>query len=443
MTLASGHDTIVALSSGQGRAAIALVRVSGSLTRFVIETILSQPLVPRMARLVAVTEPVSGQVLDHCVATFFAAPRSATGEDVVELGLHGGLAVVEAVLRCICEIHPDIRLAEPGEFSRRALENGKLSLVQVEALGDLLEAETRQQLAQAQRQLSGELHDMAGLWRERLTRMRALIEAELDFSDEGDVADGQLATVQGLAGALENDIRAVLGTAERGRLIRDGAVIAIMGAPNAGKSMLLNALVGRDMAIVSDIPGTTRDLIEAPAVIEGWPVVFVDTAGLRQSLDPVERLGIERARAMTERADVVLLVSAPDVPPVGQEELIGGAKIIQVRTKRDIDLSSVDPGNTAIWVSALSGAGLDQLRDAIGGRLRMLLSGEPSLVSRERQRKALSEAVYTLARSRQQKAGELLAEDLRSASQALARLVGATDLDTVLDRLFAGFCIGK
>jgi tRNA modification GTPase len=409
----------------------------------VIETILSQPLVPRMARLVAVTEPVSGQVLDHCVATFFAAPRSATGEDVVELGLHGGLAVVEAVLRCICEIHPDIRLAEPGEFSRRALENGKLSLVQVEALGDLLEAETRQQLAQAQRQLSGELHDMAGLWRERLTRMRALIEAELDFSDEGDVADGQLATVQGLAGALENDIRAVLGTAERGRLIRDGAVIAIMGAPNAGKSMLLNALVGRDMAIVSDIPGTTRDLIEAPAVIEGWPVVFVDTAGLRQSLDPVERLGIERARAMTERADVVLLVSAPDVPPVGQEELIGGAKIIQVRTKRDIDLSSVDPGNTAIRVSALSGAGLDQLRDAIGGRLRMLLSGEPSLVSRERQRKALSEAVYTLARSRQQKAGELLAEDLRSASQALARLVGATDLDTVLDRLFAGFCIGK
>ena len=443
MTLASGHDTIVALSSGQGRAAIALVRVSGSLTRFVIETILSQPLVPRMARLVTVTEPVSGQVLDHCVATFFAAPRSATGEDVVELGLHGGLAVVEAVLRCICEIHPDIRLAEPGEFSRRALENGKLSLVQVEALGDLLEAETRQQLAQAQRQLSGELHDMAGLWRERLTRMRALIEAELDFSDEGDVADGQLATVQGLAGALENDIRAVLGTAERGRLIRDGAVIAIMGAPNAGKSMLLNALVGRDMAIVSDIPGTTRDLIEAPAVIEGWPVVFVDTAGLRQSLDPVERLGIERARAMTERADVVLLVSAPDVPPVGQEELIGGAKIIQVRTKRDIDLSSVDPGNTAIRVSALSGAGLDQLRDAIGGRLRMLLSGEPSLVSRERQRKALSEAVYTLARSRQQKAGELLAEDLRSASQALARLVGATDLDTVLDRLFAGFCIGK
>ncbi|MFY8040647.1 MAG: tRNA uridine-5-carboxymethylaminomethyl(34) synthesis GTPase MnmE [Bosea sp. (in: a-proteobacteria)] len=441
--MASGHDTIVALSSGQGRAAIALVRVSGSLTRFVIETILSQPLVPRMARLVAVTEPVSGQVLDHCVATFFAAPRSATGEDVVELGLHGGLAVVEAVLRCICEIHPDIRLAEPGEFSRRALENGKLSLVQVEALGDLLEAETRQQLAQAQRQLSGELHDMAGLWRERLTRMRALIEAELDFSDEGDVADGQLATVQGLAGALENDIRAVLGTAERGRLIRDGAVIAIMGAPNAGKSMLLNALVGRDMAIVSDIPGTTRDLIEAPAVIEGWPVVFVDTAGLRQSLDPVERLGIERARAMTERADVVLLVSAPDVPPVGQEELIGGAKIIQVRTKRDIDLSSVDPGNTAIRVSALSGAGLDQLRDAIGGRLRMLLSGEPSLVSRERQRKALSEAVYTLARSRQQKAGELLAEDLRSASQALARLVGATDLDTVLDRLFAGFCIGK
>lgn len=441
--MASGHDTIVALSSGQGRAAIALVRVSGPLTRFVIETILSQPLVPRMARLVAVTEPVSGQVLDHCVATFFAAPRSATGEDVVELGLHGGLAVVEAVLRCICEIHPDIRLAEPGEFSRRALENGKLSLVQVEALGDLLEAETRQQLAQAQRQLSGELHDMAGLWRERLTRMRALIEAELDFSDEGDVADGQLATVQGLAGALENDIRAVLGTAERGRLIRDGAVIAIMGAPNAGKSMLLNALVGRDMAIVSDIPGTTRDLIEAPAVIEGWPVVFVDTAGLRQSLDPVERLGIERARAMTERADVVLLVSAPDVPPVGQEELIGGAKIIQVRTKRDIDLSSVDPGNTAIRVSALSGAGLDQLRDAIGGRLRMLLSGEPSLVSRERQRKALSEAVYTLARSRQQKAGELLAEDLRSASQALARLVGATDLDTVLDRLFAGFCIGK
>lgn len=441
--MASGHDTIVALSSGQGRAAIALVRVSGPLTRFVIETILSQRLEPRTAKLVTVTEPVSGQVLDQCVATFFAGPRSATGEDVVELGLHGGQAVVEAVLRCICGIHPEIRLAEPGEFSRRALENGKLSLVQVEALGDLLEAETRQQLAQAQRQLSGELHELAGLWRERLTRMRALIEAELDFSDEGDVADEQLVTVQGLAGALEDDIRAVLGTAERGRLIRDGAVIAIMGAPNAGKSMLLNALVGRDMAIVSSIPGTTRDLIEAPAMIDGWPVVFVDTAGLRESLDPVERLGIERARAMAERADVVLLVSAPGIPPVDQEELTGCSEIIRVGTKSDIDLSSVDPGSAVIRVSALSGAGLDWLKEAIGARLRGLLSGEPSLVSRERQRKALCEAVDALARARQQRAGELLAEDLRSASQALARLVGATDLDTVLDRLFAGFCIGK
>ena len=441
--MTSGHDTIVALSSGQGRAAIALVRVSGPLTRFVIETVLSQRLEPRMAKLVTVTEPVSGQVLDHCVATFFASPRSATGEDVVELGLHGGLAVVESVLRCICGIHPEIRLAEPGEFSRRSLENGKLSLVQVEALGDLLEAETRQQLAQAQRQLSGELHELAGLWRERLTRMRALIEAELDFSDEGDVADGQLVTVRGLAGALEDDIRTVLGTAERGRLIRDGAVIAIVGAPNAGKSMLLNALVGRDMAIVSSIPGTTRDLIEGPAMIDGWPVVFVDTAGLRESADPVEWLGIERARALTERAEVVLLVSAPGIPPVDQEGLTGCAEIIRVGTKSDIDVSGVDPGSAAIRVSALSGAGLDQLKDAIGARLRTLLSGEPSLVSRERQRKALCEAVDALARIRQQRAGELLAEDLRCCSHALARLVGATDLDTVLDRLFAGFCIGK
>lgn len=438
--MSSGPDTIVALSSGQGRAAIALVRVSGPLTRFVIETILSRPLSPRLATLVSVRHPATGAILDRCVATFFEAPRSATGEDVLELGLHGGLAVVDAVIDAICRLHGAIRLAEPGEFSRRALENGKLNLVQVEALGDLLEAETGQQLAQAQRQMTGELHDLAAVWRERLTQMRALIEAELDFSDEGDVADGQGTIVRELVAKLESDIRAVLGTAERGRRIRDGAAVAIIGPPNVGKSTLLNALVGRDMAIVSEIPGTTRDLIEAPVVLAGWPVVFIDTAGMRESDDPVERLGIERARHATARADLVLHVSAPDVPHSLPDCVPDGVDVISVQTKSDL---AAPTRTDAVSVSALTGSGLGELEALIGARLRAMLSGEPSLVSRERQRRALTEAVEALGRARAQKAGELVAEDLRSAAQALARLVGATDLDTVLDRLFAGFCIGK
>lgn len=431
------ESTIVAVSSGIGRAAIAVVRTSGSRVRFVVETILQCSLLPRVARVVTVHGPCAEKPLDRCLALYFEGPRSATGEDVLELHLHGGTAVVQAVMARLTQVN-GIRLAEPGEFTRRALENGKLDLLQVEALGDLLNAETRAQLDQAQRQLSGELGRLALEWRERLVSLRAGIEAELDFSDEGDVPGNVLVAsrpaILDLAAAIEH----VLGQAEHGRRIREGVSVVVLGAPNAGKSMLMNALAGRDVAIVSDRKGTTRDLLEAPIDCGGWPVILVDTAGLHATEDGIEREGIRRAMSRASSAELILLVSSWDVEPV-TVDAASNTTVIRVGTK--CDQQQVD--GVDVRVSGLTQDGIDDLRSRIAEALGKTSQLEPALVARERHRVVLSDVILSLRQASESAVLELMAEDLRRASFMLGRLVGETDLETVLDRLFEGFCIGK
>lgn len=433
-------ETIVALSSGQGRAAIALIRVSGPHVRFVCETFWLRVPEPRTATLLSIRRRDSGSLIDRGIALYFPGPASATGEDVLELQVHGSTAVVEAVIREITTLHPGIRLATPGEFTRRSLENGKLDLLQVEALGDLLEAETDAQLNQAQRLLSGALSQMVAGWQNQLTDIRARLEAELDFADEADVGSEQLAIVIPKIRALAAAVAAVLAGAEQGRRIRDGATVVIAGPPNAGKSALMNALAARSMSIVSDRPGTTRDMIECHTVIDGWPVVLVDTAGIRDSADPVEQEGIWRARTRAAEADIVLSLSAADDEEETSDLSLVAAQLIRIRSKADL---VAQPPDDRLAVSAITGTGLDELRGAIAAKLSMGSGREPALIARERQRAVLEGALRSLERALAGHEVELVAEDLRLASRAFGRLVGAVDLDQVLDRLFAGFCIGK
>lgn len=432
-------ETIIALSSGANRAAIAVIRVSGSKARFVADTILDRPLVHRRAQRAILRDPVSGARIDDCLAILFAAPHSATGEDVLELHVHGSPAVVSAVLTLIPALSDGIRLAEPGEFSRRSLLNGKLDLLQVEALGELLAAETELQLHQAQRQLSGELGRLARSWTDQLVLARSWLEAELDFSDEGDVDAGAVGRARTAVLGLRHDIASVLAGESRGRRIREGFNVVITGRPNAGKSSLLNALAERDVAIVSDKPGTTRDVIEASVQLNGWPVVYVDSAGIQETTDPIEREGVRRALKRVEEADLVVSVFSADAPELRTVNE-GRLGLLRVCSKADLGMA---PQTGVLAVSSLTGEGLDRLRLEIIQKLEASGPAEASLVSRERHRQCLSDALDHLDRAATAALPELAAEDLRGASAALSRLVGQTDLDTVLDRLFEGFCIGK
>ncbi len=433
------NQTIVALSSGANRAAIAVVRVSGRLARFAAEAILDKPLVHRRAQRSILRNPATGARIDDCIAILFAGPHSATGEDVLELHVHGSAAVIAAVLTLLPALSDEIRLAEPGEFSRRSLYNGKLDLLQVEALGELLAAETDAQLQQAQRQLSGELGGVARRWADELVQARSWIEAELDFSDEGDVDSGAFGRARRATLALRGEVGAVLSGEAHGRRIREGFSVVITGRPNAGKSSLLNALTRRDVAIVSERPGTTRDVIETSVALAGWPVVYVDSAGIQESTDPIEQEGIRRALSRARQADVVVSVFSHDAPELDAADT-GSLGTVRVYSKADLG-GQPPPG--ALMVSSRTGQGLEGLELEIIKRLSASGPAEASLVSRERHRRCLVEMRDCLDRSLAAGLPELAAEDLRGASSALSRLVGQTDLDTVLDRLFEGFCIGK
>lgn len=432
-------ETIVALSSGQGRAAIAVIRISGPAARQACTIFLNQTPVHRQARLAVFRRLGEAQPVDRCIALFFEGPASATGEDLLELHVHGGLAVIDAVLTSVVMDLPRTRLAEPGEFTRRSLENGKLGLLQVEALGDVLAAETRQQLNQAQRQMAGEMTALVAGWRDRILDMRALIEADLDFADEGDVGDGLARQVRALAGALHGEVIQMLGEAQRGQRIRDGARIAVVGAPNAGKSSLINAMTGRDVSIVSDRPGTTRDVVEAPMMISGWSVVLQDTAGIRESDDLIEQEGVRRTRQKLQAADIVISLAAWDVPRLPYDADFDGVDVIEVTTKADVR----SPADGGLGVSSTTGTGIAELTALCAATLNRMMSGDPPLIARERHRHALEECAVALSDASAGVLPELIAEDLRRANGALARLVGAEDIDNVLDRLFAGFCIGK
>lgn len=450
--MARNSDTIVALATVPGRAAIAVLRVSGARTQNIVAKLCDSVPRPREAGLRFIRD-AQGEVLDQALVITFTMPASFTGEDVAEFHLHGGQAVVSAVLRAILDTGL-CRLAEAGEFSRRAFLNGKLDLTAAEGIADLIDAETEAQRRQAMRQLEGVLATAVEDWRDRLIGAMALIEASLDFADEGDVPDGLLENGAAVAGAVHAQINTALNDGRAGERLRDGYTVAIVGPPNAGKSTLVNRIAGRDVAIVSPLAGTTRDAIEVRCDLDGFPVVFIDTAGLRDTDDPIEREGVHRARMRAASADLILVLSAIDMSAStdGYTSLTFPDKsdVIRVRTKADLQPSGtglVDPsGDDVLAISALSGDGIDHLLMEIKRRIAAR-APQAALITRERHRRALMDAAEHLARvndgAMQGRAPELVAEDMRLALRSLGRITGRVDVEDILDRLFSGFCIGK
>ncbi|HET8921110.1 MAG TPA: tRNA uridine-5-carboxymethylaminomethyl(34) synthesis GTPase MnmE [Xanthobacteraceae bacterium] len=455
------RSTIFALSSGRPPAAIAVVRISGPRARLALERLTGRVPPPRQATLLRVHEPASGEVIDEALALWFPAPASETGEDVAELQLHGGHAVIAGVLKELSAVD-DCRMAEPGEFTRRAFENGKLDLTAVEGLGDLIAAETAAQRRQAFRQLKGLIGDRAEAWRQRLIEALALVEARIDFSDEADVPEELITPAAKIARVLRDEIAAALADGGRGERLRDGLVVAIAGPPNAGKSTLFNRLARREAAIVSPFAGTTRDVIEVHLELDGYPVTVLDTAGIRDSVEPVEQEGVRRARARAAQADLVLWVT--DVSAEGRAaRLKSDAPQWLVENKIDLLEESAstqsiagscrhpqkDECEFAFSISAERGEGLDALFGALAEFARDSFAvGETAVVTRARHRGALEETVTALDRALAESAGqspreELIAEELRHAAWALGRLTGRVDVEDVLDKIFREFCIGK
>ncbi|MFG1347571.1 tRNA uridine-5-carboxymethylaminomethyl(34) synthesis GTPase MnmE [Xanthobacter autotrophicus DSM 431] len=429
-------DTIFALSSGRLPAGVAVVRISGPEAPAAALALGGTLPPPRLARYGVLKDPASGAPLDQGLMLFFPSPASATGEDVVELHLHGGRAVVAAVLRVLSRL-PGLRPAQPGEFTRRAHACGKLDLAEVEGLADLIAAESEAQRKQALALAAGALSRRMESWREGLVGALALLEAAIDFAEEGDVPDDLAAQATARLSGLKRELMAALADSARGERVRDGLVVAIAGPPNAGKSTLLNRLAGREAAIVSPVPGTTRDVLEVHLELAGQAVTLLDTAGLRETADLVEAEGVRRAHARAEAADLVLwLCDAGEAPPAAF------ASALRVRTK-------MDQGGAApegwLGISAATGAGLDGLVSAIEARTAALGGGEPALITRERQRLGLEAAAVHLERALQDFGGreELRAEEVRLAIRALDQTIGRVDVEDVLDALFRTFCIGK
>lgn len=389
-------------------------------------------------------DPDSRETIDDGMALWFPAPASETGEDTAELHLHGGRAILAAVFRVLGRIN-GFRPAEAGEFTRRALLNGKIDLAAVEGLGDLVAAETEAQRRQALAQFRGALSAKVEAWRARLIDALALVEAAIDFSDEDDVRGDLPRSSVKIAGELAAEIRPVLDDAARGERLREGFTVAITGAPNVGKSTLLNKLAEREVAIVSPIPGTTRDAIEVALDLKGVPVVLVDTAGMRETHDPVEAEGVRRARARAEMADLVLWLVDNSRADARPENL--SRNTWPVRTKADlIDSESQQSLRKQgfIVVSAKTGLGIDELIAKLSSEAERL-GGEPALVTHARQRHALAEALQYLEAllSLPLPPEEVIAEELRLAARALGRITGRVDIEEVLGEIFKNFCIGK
>lgn len=425
-------DTIVALSSGALPSGVAVIRISGPACRTILEAIHPKGAQPRRLLLADIT--LGGEVLDRGLLAWMPGPNSFTGEDCLELQVHGSAATVRAILRHITRFS-DVRLAEVGEFTRRAFENGKLDLTEVEGLGDLLLAETESQRKQALARAGGALSRQLSGWRERLLDLRAEIEARLDFSDESDVDDLPLGIVHQLS-ALQAEFTDAAHSVAGGRIVREGFRVALAGLPNAGKSSLLNALAKSDVAIVTDEAGTTRDIKEVPLDLDGQLVILVDMAGLRDTDSKAEAEGVRRARAEIESADLVLWLQAPNTH---QDNMIPPDAWV-IASKADLA-----GGVGERRVSVRTGEGIKELLDAVRGQARLKIGGaEAPLVSRERDRLALAAAAAAVQQAVAMFGNEeLMAEQLRHASQALERLLGRMDTEAVLDRLFLAFCIGK
>jgi tRNA modification GTPase len=454
---ATHRDTIFALSSGRPPAAIAVVRISGPRAGDALKALTGKVPEPRKAALARVRDPASGEIIDEALALWFPGPNSETGEDTVELQLHGGRAVIAAVFAALGRID-GLRPAEAGEFTRRAFENGRLDLTAVEGLADLIGAETEAQRRQAYRQMKGLLGQRAETWRARLIDALALVEARIDFSDEADVPENLVEPALKIAASLRDEIAGVLADAGRGERLRDGLVVAIAGPPNAGKSTLLNRIARREAAIVSAIPGTTRDVIEVHLDLDGYPVTLLDTAGIRDSDDPVEREGVRRARQRASEADLVLWVQDATDGEAGDgaKAVSGSVETWVVRNKIDLLANHLKNEHRNEYIikhstilfdlSAAAGLGVAELLTHLGQFARSYLGVEPALLTRERHKSALNSALISISRALQSDAWEreeILAEELRAAAQSLGRLVGRVDVEDILDAIFRDFCIGK
>ncbi len=407
-----------------------MLRLSGPASARALEALAGPLPAPRRAVLRAVRDPGSGELLDRGLALWFPGPASFTGEDAAELHLHGAPAVLDAVQAALMRIE-GLRPAEPGEFTRRAFEAGRMDLTAVEGLAELVNAQTGGQRRQALYALGGGLARQFDGWRERLVQALAHIEAAIDFSDE-ELPEGLEAQVAQVVDGARTEMGEALAAGPRGEVVRDGFRVALVGAPNAGKSSLLNALAARDVAITSPAAGTTRDVLEVRLVMEGHLVRLLDMAGLHESRDPVEREGMRRARAEAAAADLCLLLTAPDAPP--PPDMPG----LALRTKSDLGAAS----GTGLAVSARTGHGLDVLREAIADRVRERVAGPPGAL-RARHVRALDEAVEALDRFSAAPQTDLAAEDLRLAVRALGRVTGRVDVEDLLDAVFREFCIGK
>ncbi|WP_427025068.1 tRNA uridine-5-carboxymethylaminomethyl(34) synthesis GTPase MnmE [Aureimonas ureilytica] len=439
MTAASPDDTILALSSGALPAGIAVVRVSGPRASAALEALAGAMPEPRRASLRRLRGS-DGVEIDRALVLFFPGPDTATGEDLAEFHLHGGRAVVAALTAALLAL-PGFRLAEAGEFTRRAFGNGRIDLTEAEGLADLLAAETEAQRRQALAQAGGEARALYEGWMMKLSRIRALLEASFDFSDEGDVDEDVSAGTAEAVAALRAEIAAHLAGAHRAEILREGFRVAIAGAPNAGKSSLLNALAAREVAIVSSIPGTTRDVIETRLDMEGLPVLLSDTAGLRETADEIERIGVSRARERIEAADLVLHLVDPGAPEETPVEA-GDTPVLRIATKGD--LYPALPAYFDLSISARSGAGLDELTRRIAAFAREA-AGDPAalLPARTRHRDLLRQCAESLDAFDARLPPEVGAETLRQASDRLGALTGRVGVEDLLGLIFSEFCIGK
>ncbi len=440
-------DTITAQATPPGRGGIAVVRVSGPRVKSIMQTLLGKEIQPRHAVYLPFLA-ADGQTIDEGLALFFPNPNSFTGEDVLELQGHGGPVVVDLLLQRLLQL--GARLARPGEFSERAFLNGKLDLAQAEAIADLIDASSQQAARSALRSLQGEFSRTIQALNEKIIHLRMYIEAAIDFTDEDIdfLADDKL---KEQLQSIMSDLKQIQSNARQGSLLREGITVVISGEPNVGKSSLLNCLSGRDIAIVTDIPGTTRDVLRTEIVIDGLPLHIIDTAGLRESTDIVELEGIRRARHEMEQADMIICVS--DASEAGKSSLNNTHHCPVIYLRNKIDLINEEPsvtvsnGDAVISVSAKTGSGMALLKDHIKSLVGFKTTTEGTYLARRRHLDALEKAAAHLQASLHQlmesKAGELAAEDLRLAHRSLCEITGEFTSDDLLGRIFSSFCVGK
>lgn len=426
----SERDTIYALSSGRPPAAVSVIRISGRRAHEAGKQIAAVLPSPRTASVRELRNPGSGELLDEALVLRFDSPASATGEDIVEFQCHGGRAVVDSIIAALASL-PGLRAAEPGEFTRRAFENGRIDLTEAEGLADLIEAETESQRKTAIALAEGGLRKQVAEWQERLLLLSAEVERAIDYDEE----DGHLSPAfRDECAGLDRDLQAWLDRPPV-ELLKDGIRVVVAGPPNSGKSSLLNAIAGEERAIVTDIPGTTRDHIEVPLALDGVPLLLTDTAGLRKSADQVEIIGVARAATLIEAADVLVWLGDPNEAPDRPERIL-------VHSRADLPGRETVPSG-ALAVSALSGQGLAELLQRIGSLARSLLPGEGAIALNRRQRQHLEEAASALSNASVSSDVVMVAEDLRLARSAFDRLTGRAGVEDVLDALFARFCLGK